>query len=105
MEPEPIRTGLRRVLRDLLANQPAQEAVVLAWPLVCGKNVAARTRVLGLEEGRLTIEIPEAGWTELSAFSRWYVREYAELIGPVVKEVRFVEQSSLRNQEPAKPKV
>jgi predicted nucleic acid-binding Zn ribbon protein len=87
---EPIRTGLRRVMHDLLANQPAQEAVVLAWPLVCGKDVASRTRVVGLAEGRLTIEVPDAGWrTQLATFSSRYVKSYAELMGPVVKEVRF----------------
>jgi predicted nucleic acid-binding Zn ribbon protein len=87
---EPIRTGLRRVMHDLLANQPAQEAVMLAWPLVCGKDVAARTRVVGLAEGRLTVEVPDATWrTQLASFSSRYVKSYAELMGPVVKEVSF----------------
>ena len=87
---EPIRTGLRRVMHDLLANQPEQEAVVLAWPLVCGKDVAARTRVVGLADGRLTVEVPDAAWrAQLAAFSSRYVSGYAELIGPVVKEVKF----------------
>lgn len=87
---EPIRTGLRRVMHDLLANQPVQEAVALAWPLVCGKDVAARTRILSLAEGRLTIEVPDAAWrSQLSAFTPRYVSGFAELIGAVVREVQF----------------
>ena len=87
---EPIRAGLRRVMHDLLAKQPREEAVVLAWPLVCGKEVATRTRVVGLAEGRLTVEVPDAAWrTQLAAFRSQYVKSYAELMGPVVKEVKF----------------
>jgi predicted nucleic acid-binding Zn ribbon protein len=88
---EPIRTGLRRVMHDLLAGQPREEAVALAWPLVCGKEVAARTRVVGLDEGRLTVEVADAAWrAQLAAFAPRYVSSFAELIGPVVREVRFV---------------
>ena len=77
-------------MHDLLANQPAEEAVALAWPLVCGKEVAARTRVVGLADGRLMIEVPDPTWrTQLAAFSPRYVSSYSELIGPVVKEVKF----------------
>jgi predicted nucleic acid-binding Zn ribbon protein len=87
---EPIRTGLRRVMHDVLAAQPPEEAVALAWPLVCGKDVAARTRVVNLEEGRLTVEVPDAAWrAQLAAFRSQYIKGYAELMGPVVKEVKF----------------
>lgn len=88
---ESIRTGLRRVMHDLLAKQPEQEAVVLAWPLVCGKDVAARTRVVGLAEGSLTVEVSDPAWrAQLASFARRYVSGYAELMGPVVREVKFV---------------
>ncbi len=87
---EPIRTGLRNIMRDLLTAQPQEEAVVLAWPLVCGKEVAARTRALGFQEGSLTVEVPDAAWRgQLAAFAPRYISGFAELIGPVVREVRF----------------
>ena len=77
-------------MHDLLANQPQQDAVVLAWPLVCGRDVAARTRVVGLADGSLTVEVPDAAWrTQLASFKSQYVKSYAELLGPVVREVRF----------------
>ncbi len=101
---EPIRTGLRRVMHDVLATQPPEEAVALAWPLVCGREVASRTRVIGLTEGRVTVEVPDAAWRDqLAAFSPRYVSSYAELIGPVVREVKFVKQSAPSTQQSAKP--
>ena len=87
---EPIRTGLRRVMHDVLATQPPEEAVALAWPLVCGKEVAARTRVVELVEGRVTIEVPDASWrSQLAAFTPRYVSGFAEVLGPLVREVKF----------------
>ncbi len=93
---ESIRTGLRRIMQDLLAAQPQEEAALLAWPLVCGKEVAARTCAAGFREGSLTVEVPDAAWrAQLAAFAPRYVSSYAELIGPVVREVKFVKQSAL----------
>ncbi len=87
---EPARTALRKMAGELLRTRPAEEAVMLAWPLVCGKEVAARTRAVSLAEGRLTVEVPDAAWrAQLAAFSPRYVSNYAELIGPVVREVKF----------------
>ena len=48
---EPVRTGLRQIMSDLLRARPAEEAVVLAWPLVCGKEVAARTTAANFSDG------------------------------------------------------
>jgi predicted nucleic acid-binding Zn ribbon protein len=90
-------------MHELLANQPQEEAVALAWPLVCGKDVASRTRVVSLAEGSLTIEVPDAAWrAQLRSFSSRYVSSYAELMGPVVREVKFVKQSALSTQQSAK---
>ncbi|HEY6272132.1 MAG TPA: DciA family protein [Terriglobales bacterium] len=87
---ESIRSGLRRVIHDLLATQPHEEAAVVAWPLVCGKEVAARTKVVCLAQGRLTVEVPDATWcAQLAAFTPRYISSYGELIGPVVRELKF----------------
>ncbi len=100
---EPIRTGLRSIMRNLLAAQPQEEAAVLAWPLVCGKEVAARTRAISFREGKLTVEVPDAAWrAQLAAFEPRYVSGFAELIGPAVREVKFVKQSALSTQQSAK---
>jgi predicted nucleic acid-binding Zn ribbon protein len=101
---EPIRSGLRSIMRDLMKAQPPEEVVVLAWPLVCGKDVAARTRAAAFAEGRLTVEVSDPAWrTQLISFAPRYVGVFAELLGPVVKEVRFeAKQSALSNQHSAK---
>jgi len=90
MPVEPIRSGLKRIMTDFLRTQPAEEAAVLAWPLVCGAEVAARTRAVSFQEGALTVEVPDANWRfQLSQFSPRYLSGLDELIGPLVKEVRF----------------
>jgi len=87
---EPIRTGLRRIMSDFLKTQPPEEAAVLAWPVVCGADVAARTKALSFNEGQLTIEVPDANWrNQLSAFIPRYLSGLNDLVGPVVKEIRF----------------
>ena len=87
---EQIRTGLRRVMSDLLKGQPPDEAAVLAWPVVCGAEVAARTRAVSFNDGQLIVEVPDANWrSQLSAFLPRYLSGLSDLVGPVVKEIRF----------------
>ena len=87
---EPVRTGLRRLMSDLLQARPAEEAVLLAWPLVCGKEVAARTRAANFAEGLLTVDVPDATWrSQLSPFIPRYTAAFNDLLGSVVKQIRF----------------
>lgn len=87
---EQIRTGLRRIMSDFLKSQPHEEAAVLAWPLVCGPEVAARTRALSFSAGTVLIEVPDSNWrSQLAVFTKRYISGFEELIGPMVKEVRF----------------
>ena len=77
-------------MSDLLRARPAEEAAFLAWPLVCGKEVAARTRPVDLVAGCLTVEVSDSTWAaQLKNFSHRYVSGFEALLGPVVKEVRF----------------
>ena len=101
---EPVRTGLRNLMSDLLRARPAEEAVLLAWPLVCGKEVATRTRAAEFAAGCLTVEVSDSTWAaQLKSFSSRYVSGFEALLGPVVKEVKFkVQQSALSNQHSAK---
>lgn len=87
---EPVRTGLRNLMSDLLRARPAEEATLLAWPLVCGKEVATRTRATDFSAGCLTIEVSDLTWaTQLRNFSSRYVSGFEALLGPVVKEIKF----------------
>ncbi|HEY6307941.1 MAG TPA: DciA family protein [Candidatus Angelobacter sp.] len=101
---EPVRAGLRKIAGELLRSRPPEEAVELAWPLVCGKEVAARTRAAAFAEGSLTVEVPDATWrAQLQSFAPRYLSSFTELLGPVVREVRFVKQSAISSQQSATP--
>jgi predicted nucleic acid-binding Zn ribbon protein len=88
---ESIRTGLRNIIGDLLRGRPAEEAALLAWPLVCGKDVAARTRAAAFTDGCLTVEVSDSTWAaQLKSFAPTYVNGFQSLLGgPLVKEVKF----------------
>ncbi|HET9838778.1 MAG TPA: DUF721 domain-containing protein [Candidatus Angelobacter sp.] len=102
---EHARTGLRQIMGDLLRRQPVEEAVPLAWPLVCGKEVAARSHALAFSEGKLTVEVPDATWrSQLQTFVTRYLREFEGLLGPVVRSVEFkLKHSAVSTQQSAKP--
>ena len=90
MQMEPARTGLRNIMRDLLRARPEPEAVTLAWPLVCGKDVAQRTQAVDFVDGCLTVEVSDAAWAnQLIRFSSRYVSGYEAILGPLVKQIKF----------------
>ena len=95
---EHVRSGLRRIMSDFLKTQPPEEAAVLAWPVVCGAEVASRTKAVSFAEGRLTIQVPDTGWrNELSALIPRYLSGLDELTPALVKEIKFeVEKSGHR---------
>lgn len=87
---EPIRTGLRNIVNEILRAQPPEEAVVLAWPLVCGNEVAARSRAVSFADGKLIVEVQDANWrSQLMSFGPRYVAVFHELMGPLVQRVEF----------------
>src|SRR6478672_4658815 len=107
---EPVRTGLRQLMSDLLRTRPAEEAVILAWPLVCGKEVAARTTAASFSDGTLTVEVTDVSWrNQLQSFAPRYLSSYEGLLGPVVKSVQFKvkqsanQHSAVGTQHSAKP--
>lgn len=85
-----MRTGLRRIMTDFLKTQPQEEAAVLAWPVVCGAEVASRTKAVSFLNGRLTVEVPDAIWVaQLATFTGRYLSSLNELLPDVIKEVTF----------------
>jgi len=87
---EPVRTGLRQIMQDLLRTRPPEEAVILAWPLVCGKEVATRTQAVRFCNGTLTVEVADVSWrNQLQSFVPKYLSSYEGLLGQVVKSIRL----------------
>jgi hypothetical protein len=89
---EPIRSGLRHIMSGFLKKQPRDEAAVLAWPVVCGAEVASRTKAVSFADGRLTVEVPDATWRhQLAAFTPRYISSLNDLLGPqIICDLRFV---------------
>ena len=56
---EQARSGMQKIVLDVLCGAPPEERALLAWPLVCGTTVAAKTRALALEKGALRVEVLE----------------------------------------------
>jgi hypothetical protein len=102
---EPVRTGLRQIMQDLLRTRPPDEAVMLAWPLVCGKEVAARTKPLSFYEGTLVVEVQDITWrNQLQSFTGRYINGYEGLLGKVVQSVQFrIKPSAGSTQLSAEP--
>jgi len=102
---ESVRTGLRQIMQDLLRTRPAEEAVILGWPLVCGKEVAARTTAVSFSDGTLIVDVSDVSWrNQLQSFVPRYLSGYEGLLGQVVKSVQFkVKHSALSNQQSVKP--
>ena len=97
---QPARTGLRQIMSDLLRTRAPEEAVMMAWPLVCGKEVAARSQAVAFTHGKLEVEVADATWrTQLQSFAPRYLSEYEALLGPLVQSVEFkVKQSGISTQ-------
>jgi hypothetical protein len=102
---ESVRTGLYQIMQDLLRTRPVEEAVILAWPLVCGKEVAARTTAVSFSDRTLIVDVSDLTWrNQLQSFSPRYLSGYEGLLGQVVKSIVFkVKQSAVSTQHSAKP--
>jgi predicted nucleic acid-binding Zn ribbon protein len=53
---------LERLLAEAVGRTPAEQLPQAAWEFACGPAVAARTRVLAIEERQLVVEVEDANW-------------------------------------------
>ena len=84
------RLDLQKLSSMILAGLPAEEAAVLAWPLVCGSAVAERTQALSFASGALHVRVPDAGWrSQLEAFSVKYCEKLSSLLGDKIYRIEF----------------
>ncbi len=85
--------GLQKIVGDALRRAPLEDAVVLAWPLVCGTAVAAKTQALDFKAGVLHVRVPDLAWrAQLTAFAPQYISALNELAGQPVRRIVFVLQ-------------
>ena len=90
---ESIAPGVERLLVGSLRKAPAAQAPLLAWPVVCGSAVAARTRALEFSRGVLKVEVPDSAWrAELQHLAPRYVA-IANKYAAGVNRIEFVIRS------------
>jgi len=98
---ESIASGVEKLLVGSLRKAPASEAPLLAWPVVCGSAVAARTRALEFSRGVLKVEVPDSAWrAELQHLAPRYVA-IANRYAAGVSRIEFV----IRSKEMQSPEV
>jgi len=82
---------LESVVAKALHQAPPEESPLLAWPVVCGSAVAARTRALTFSDGVLRVEVPDTGWRyELAALGPRYLAALNRYSAATVQRIEFV---------------
>jgi len=90
---------LNKLLADLLRRAPAGEAPLLAWPVVCGSGVAARTRALSFSERVLRVEVPDRTWrAQLADLVARYLAAMNSVVPEPVEKIIFVLPENVREQ-------
>lgn len=88
---EPARKTLQKIVAEMLAHVPPEQAPVVAWQFVCGKTVADRTEALGFSDGVLQVEVPDATWrAQLAGLMPQYLELLRQYTGQKVKRLDFV---------------
>lgn len=88
---EPARDTLHKIVTDALKRAPENEGPVLAWPMVCGAQVAEKTRALAFEGGILRVAVPDQGWrNQLMDFLPQYLSHFRQVFGGKVQRIEFI---------------
>ncbi len=87
---ERARSGLKKIMANALQRSAPDEGPVLAWPLVCGPAVAARTRALDFKGGVLRVETQDETWRrQLADFTSSYVAALNQMVRERVQRIEF----------------
>jgi hypothetical protein len=88
---EQAGSGLEKIVAQSLRQAPADQAPLMAWPVVCGSAVSERTRALSFEAGVLRVEVADDGWkSELQALAPQYVATINRYTTETVQKIEFV---------------
>lgn len=84
------RNNLNALAARILKGAPAEDAVVLAWPLACGSTIAQRTQAFAYQNGILRVRVPDRSWQiQLEDFSPHYKAKILMLTGIDVECIRY----------------
>ncbi len=82
---------LEKVVAQSIRLAPPFEAPLLAWPVVCGSQVAERTQALEFQDGALRVQVPDASWkSELQLLAPRYLAAINRYTTEPVYRIEFV---------------
>ncbi len=88
---ELARGTLQKIVAEMLAHVPPEQAPVVAWQFICGKTVADRTEALAFADGVLQVEVPDATWrAQLADLMPHYLKLLRDYTGQKVDRLDFV---------------
>jgi predicted nucleic acid-binding Zn ribbon protein len=85
------RATLQKIVLDALRRAPREEVPLLAWPIVCGPQVAERTQALAFQDGTLRIAVPDTIWRgQLRDMAPEYVAKLNRISPTAIARIEFV---------------
>jgi hypothetical protein len=88
---ELARGTLQKIVAEMLAHVPPEQAPVVAWQFICGKTVADRTEALAFTDGVLRVQVPDATWrAQLADMMPHYLQLLLQYTGQKVDRLDFI---------------
>jgi hypothetical protein len=85
------RGTLKKIFAQNVCTKAGDLAPVLAWPVACGRAVAANTEALSFVDGVLVVAVPDAVWrNQLQLLSQPYLAGLNQISGQLVRSISFV---------------
>ena len=87
---EGIRDLLKRSLGQSLNSLSDEDRLAAAWPVACGKTMAARGTVVGYDDGVLRVRVENRAWLQQLTSMRGHLAgEMARIAGVTVSAIHF----------------
>jgi len=87
---EGIRDLLKRSLGQSLNSLSDEDKLAAAWPVACGKTMAARGTVVGYDDGVLRVRVENRAWLQqLMSMRGLLAGEIARIAGVTVSAIHF----------------
>jgi hypothetical protein len=88
---EPARAGFHKIVVDILRRAPVEDAALIAWRLICGNTVDARTTALDFKNGVLRVKVPDSTWrANLEEFTPQYLESLNRMLTDKFERIVFV---------------
>jgi predicted nucleic acid-binding Zn ribbon protein len=85
-----MRDLLKASLGESLGALPAEDRLVAAWPVACGKAMAGRGAVIGYADGVVRVQVGDGAWLrQLTSMRGQLARGMARISGVPVSEIHF----------------